>query len=79
MDAAVKAARADGAAVIVAPFPDPIGRDAVIQWPGGVNMQLYVHFTKPSYAPSDRARKSCLRFAGPRRGVCPRVSRLRAW
>ena len=49
MDAAVKAARADGAAVIVAPFPDPIGRDVVIQWPGGVNMQLYVHFTKPSY------------------------------
>jgi hypothetical protein len=51
MDAAVKAARADGADVIVAPFPDPIGRDVLIQWPGGVNMQLYVHFTKPSYAP----------------------------
>ncbi|MBV9828316.1 MAG: glyoxalase [Alphaproteobacteria bacterium] len=51
MDAAVDAARADGADVLVAPFPDPIGRDAVIQWPGGVNMQLYVHFTKPSYAP----------------------------
>src|SRR6266404_9635890 len=40
MDAAVKAAQAAGASVIVAPFPDPIGRDAVIQWPGGVNMQL---------------------------------------
>jgi hypothetical protein len=51
MDAALKAARADGADVIVVPFPDPIGRDAVIQWPGGVNMQLYVHFTKPSYPP----------------------------
>src|ERR1700753_2888347 len=50
MDAAVKAARATGADVIVAPFPDPIGRDAVIQWPGGVNMQLYWHTTKPSYA-----------------------------
>jgi predicted enzyme related to lactoylglutathione lyase len=51
MDAAVKAARAEGADVIVAPFPDPIGRDVLIQWPGGVNMQLYVHFTKPSYPP----------------------------
>jgi hypothetical protein len=51
MDAAVKAAQAAGASVLVAPFPDPIGSDAVIQWPGGVNMQLYVHFTKPSYAP----------------------------
>src|SRR5258707_15589914 len=50
MDAAVKAARAAGADIIVAPFPDPIGRDAVIQWPGGVNMQIYWHTTKPSYA-----------------------------
>jgi hypothetical protein len=50
MDAAIKAARAAGADIIVAPFPDPIGRDAVIQWPGGVNMQLYWHTTKPSYA-----------------------------
>jgi predicted enzyme related to lactoylglutathione lyase len=50
MDAAIKAARAAGADVIVAPFPDPIGRDAVIQWPGGVNMQLYWHTSKPNYA-----------------------------
>jgi len=50
MDAAVRAARADGADVIVATFPDPIGRDVVIQWPGGVNMQLYWHTTAPSYA-----------------------------
>jgi len=50
MDAAVAAARAAGADVLVQPFPDPIGRDAVVQWPGGVNLQLYWHFTKPSYA-----------------------------
>ena len=50
MDAAIKAARDDGADVLVQPFLDPIGRDAIIQWPGGVNMQLYWHFTKPSYA-----------------------------
>ncbi|WP_261319869.1 glyoxalase [Rhizobium leguminosarum] len=50
MDKAIAAARAAGASVVVSAFPDPIGRDAVIQWPGGVNMQLYWHTTKPSYA-----------------------------
>lgn len=49
LDAAISAARAAGADVLVAPFNDPIGRDAVIQWPGGVNMQLYWHATPPSY------------------------------
>jgi len=49
MDVAVRAARATGADVLVAPFNDPIGRDAVIQWPGGVNTQLYWHTTAPSY------------------------------
>ncbi|MBR2820190.1 MAG: glyoxalase [Reyranella sp.] len=51
MDAAVAAARAHGADVVVAPFNDPIGRDAVVQWPGGVNMQLYWHTAKANYAP----------------------------
>ena len=51
MDAAVRAARATGADVLVTPFNDPIGRDAVIQWPGGLIMQLYWHTTAPSYAP----------------------------
>src|ERR1700722_5762966 len=41
MDAAVRAARKAGAAVVVTPFPDAIGSDVVIQWPGGVNMQFY--------------------------------------
>src|ERR1700675_2778486 len=50
MDAAIKAAREAGADVLVAPFPDPIGLDAVIQWPGGVNMQLYWHTERPNYA-----------------------------
>lgn len=50
IDAAVKSARAAGADVIVETFPDPIGRDVVVQWPGGVNMQLYWHTTKPDYA-----------------------------
>src|SRR5437868_2638413 len=49
LDGATRAARAAGADVLVSPFDDPIGRDAIIQWPGGVNMQLYWHTTPPSY------------------------------
>src|SRR6266478_2214727 len=51
MDEAVRAATTTGADIFVAPFNDPIGRDAVIQWPGGVNTQLYWHTTAPSYPP----------------------------
>ncbi len=51
MDAATAAARADGADVLVSPFNDPIGRDVVIEWPGGVNMQLYWHTNPPSNPP----------------------------
>lgn len=50
MDEAVRASRAAGADIIVEAFPDPIGRDVVIQWPGGVNMQLYWHTVAPDYA-----------------------------
>jgi hypothetical protein len=49
MDSAIRAARESGADVIVSTFPDPIGRDAIVQWPGGVNMQLYWHTAAPSY------------------------------
>src|ERR1700691_5360254 len=51
MDRAIRAARAAGAEVIVEPFKDPIGIDAVIQWPGGVKMQLYWHFKPSTNAP----------------------------
>lgn len=54
LDEAVKAANAAGAATLVASFNDPIGRDAVVTWPGGVNMQLYWHTKKPNYAPFER-------------------------
>jgi hypothetical protein len=50
MDAAVRSAKAHDADIVVAPFPDPIGRDAIIEWPGGVHMQLYWHTTAPNYA-----------------------------
>lgn len=49
LDRATQTARADGADVLVSPFNDPIGRDVIIQWPGGVNMQLYWHTKPPSY------------------------------
>lgn len=49
LDAAVRAAQADGADVLVSPFDDPVGKDAIIQWPGAVNVQLYWHTTPPSY------------------------------
>ncbi len=51
MDEAVRAAKATGADVFVTPFNDPLGKDAIIQWPGGVNTQLYWHTTAPSYTP----------------------------
>jgi predicted enzyme related to lactoylglutathione lyase len=51
LDVAIRSARANGASVTVAPFDDPIGRDAIVQWPGGVAMQLYWHTTAPHYAP----------------------------
>jgi hypothetical protein len=37
LDAATDAARAAGADVLVSPFNDPIGRDAIVQRRGGVN------------------------------------------
>jgi hypothetical protein len=49
LDAAVRLARSTAADVLVASFNDPIGRDAIIQWPGGVNTQLYWHTIAPSY------------------------------
>ena len=51
MDEAIKAAHASGAEVVVTPFPDPIGVDAVIRFPGGVMTQIYWHTKAPSYAP----------------------------
>jgi predicted enzyme related to lactoylglutathione lyase len=51
IDQALKAARAAGADVLVDNFDDPIGKDAIVQWPGGLTMQLYWHTKAPSYAP----------------------------
>jgi predicted enzyme related to lactoylglutathione lyase len=51
LDIAVKSAKAQGADVVVSTFPDVAGRDAIIEWPGGVHMQLYWHTKAPNYAP----------------------------
>ena len=51
LDIAVKSAKAQGADVVVSTFPDVFGRDAIIEWPGGVHMQLYWHTKAPNYAP----------------------------
>ena len=53
MDGAIQSAKANDADVIVAPFDDPVGRDAIIQWPGGLFMQLYWHTTPPNYPKLD--------------------------
>ena len=69
MDKAIRAARAQGADVLVNTFPDPIGRDVIIQWPGGVNMQLYWRTTPPNYpalatVPENRVYVSAARAPG---------------
>jgi hypothetical protein len=50
MDNAVRSAKAHDADIVVAPFKDPLGRDTIIAWPGGLHMQLYWHTTAPKYA-----------------------------
>jgi hypothetical protein len=50
LDEAVRSAKTHGADIIVAPFNDAIGRDAIVEWPGGVRMQLYWHTSAQSYA-----------------------------
>lgn len=49
MDQAILAARSAGAEVVVEPFNDAIGKDAVIRFPGGLMTQLYWHFKPPAY------------------------------
>jgi predicted enzyme related to lactoylglutathione lyase len=51
LDEAIRTARAAGADVLVTPFDDPIGKDAIMQWPGGVQTQLYWHTIPPAYPP----------------------------
>lgn len=50
-DQAVQAAKRYGAEVIVEPFTDLAGRDAVIRWSGGFTTQLYWIESIPNFAP----------------------------
>jgi len=49
--AGVADATRSGALLVVSPWNDPIGKDAIVQFPGGVDQQIYWHTTAPSYAP----------------------------
>ncbi len=40
-----------GAYLVVSPFHDPLGKDAIVQFPGGVDTQIYWHTKRPSYPP----------------------------
>lgn len=40
-----------GAYLVVSPFHDPLGKDAIVQFPGGVDTQIYWHTKPPSYPP----------------------------
>jgi hypothetical protein len=55
----VAAAVHSGATVLVAPFNDPVGKDAIVQFPGGVDIQLWKHnsptvFKKLATIPDNR-------------------------
>ena len=65
MDEAVRAARATGADVLVAAFNDPIGRDAIIQWPGGVEHTIVLAYhSAVLYPPPDNSGESGLCVSG---------------
>jgi hypothetical protein len=49
--AGVADATRSGALLMVSPWNDPIGKDAIVAFPGGVNEQIYWHTTAPSYPP----------------------------
>jgi hypothetical protein len=40
-----------GAYLVVTPFNDPVGRDAIVQFPGGIDIQLWKHTSPTSFAP----------------------------
>jgi hypothetical protein len=77
MDTAIQSAKANEADVVVAPFKEPLGRDAVVQWPGGLYMQLYWHTTAQNYAKLDKVPENRVYVRPPRTGrdvIMPRRS-----
>jgi hypothetical protein len=49
LEAALAVAKNHGADIVVAAFPDAFGNDAIIEWPGGLHVQLYAHKQKLTY------------------------------
>ncbi|HVO03687.1 MAG TPA: hypothetical protein VMT54_15900 [Candidatus Cybelea sp.] len=47
----MKTAVKHDADLVVATFSDQIGHDAIIEWPGGVYIELYSHTVTPDYPP----------------------------
>jgi hypothetical protein len=41
----------NGATVMVSPFNDPVGQDVIVQFPGGVDIQLWKHFAPVTFKP----------------------------
>lgn len=51
LDSAVTAARAAGATAPVAPWTGPVGREAVVRFPGGFSSQLWEQFDMSGFPP----------------------------
>jgi hypothetical protein len=47
----VAEAARSGATVLVTPFDDPVGQDAIVQFPGGVDIQLWKHTASTVFSP----------------------------
>ncbi|WP_321968454.1 glyoxalase [Burkholderia cepacia] len=54
INAAVRKAVSNGANVVVSYFSDPVGTDAIVQWPGGIKSQFY-HTNQPRSEPPLRS------------------------
>jgi hypothetical protein len=75
-DAAIDSAKANHADIVVAPFQDPIGRDAIVAWPGGVSMQLYWQDGAKLWRATNCSGKPGLRITGSCRRLCAGLWRL---
>jgi hypothetical protein len=54
LEAAVTSAKNHGADIVVPTFPDAFGNDAIVEWPGGLHVQLYTPRQKPHYPAFER-------------------------
>jgi predicted enzyme related to lactoylglutathione lyase len=69
MNQAMREARDSGAEVLVAPFKDPVGIDAIVQWDGGFRTQLYWHTATPNYGPLETVPENRVYLSPDRAGT----------